>query len=41
MKHRAHPDFWTAYRDLQPEIQDLANRCFEFLKADPPTHLRG
>ena len=35
MKHRAHADFWAAYRRLQPEVQELADKCFEFLKADP------
>ena len=35
MKHRAHADFWAAYRGLPPEVQELADRCFEFLKSDP------
>jgi hypothetical protein len=35
MSHRAHPDFWFAYRALTPELQTLADRCFELLKADP------
>ena len=35
MAHRAHPDFWFAYRGLDPEVRDLADRCFALLKADP------
>lgn len=34
MKHAAHPDFWSAYRDLRPEIQQLADKCFEMLKCN-------
>ena len=35
MKHRATPDFWFYYRQLPPEIQELADRCYELLKQDP------
>jgi hypothetical protein len=35
VKHRATPDFWYHYRQLPEEIQELANRCYEFLKRDP------
>ena len=35
MKHRAHADFGAVYRGLPPEVQELADRCFEFLKSDP------
>jgi hypothetical protein len=35
VKHYAAPDFWACYRDLPPEVQRLANKSFELLKADP------
>jgi hypothetical protein len=35
VKHRATPDFWFHYRQLPEEIQELADRCYEFLKLDP------
>ena len=35
MPHRAHPDFWAHYNRLPPEIQDLADSCFELLKSNP------
>ncbi|MEH2277043.1 MAG: hypothetical protein V7K40_20215 [Nostoc sp.] len=35
MKHRATPDFWYYYRQLPIDIQELANRCYEFLWEDP------
>lgn len=35
MIHHAAPDFWTAYRTLPPEVQDLANRALASLKANP------
>ena len=35
MKHRATPDFWYYYRQLPPEIRELADRRFELLKQDP------
>jgi hypothetical protein len=33
--HHAAPDFWNAYRSLPKNIQELANRAFALLKADP------
>ena len=35
MKHRATSDFWYYYRQLQPHIQKLADKCYEKLKQDP------
>ena len=35
MKHLATPDFWFHYRNLPKEIQQLADKNFELLKADP------
>lgn len=35
MRHFASPDFWFHYRALPVEIQQLADKCFEFMKADP------
>jgi hypothetical protein len=35
VRHRATPDFWYHYRHLPAEIQELADRCYEFLKQDP------
>ena len=35
MKHRTHPDFWTAYHRLPPAIQSLADKNFELLKNNP------
>ncbi len=35
MRHRATPDFWYHYRQLPVETQELADRCYEFLKQDP------
>lgn len=32
MNHFASPDFWFHYRQLPPEIQDLADKNFELLK---------
>ena len=32
MNHFASPDFWFHYRQLPPEIRDLADKNFEFLK---------
>jgi len=33
--HHAAPDFWNACRSLPKNIQELANRAFALLKADP------
>lgn len=35
MKHFASPEFWACYRTLPGEVQQLADRCFELMKADP------
>ncbi|MFM6171554.1 MAG: type II toxin-antitoxin system RelE family toxin [Sphaerospermopsis kisseleviana] len=34
MNHFASPDFWFYYRQLPPEIRDLADKNFELLKQD-------
>lgn len=34
MKHRAHADFWYAYRQLPVEVRDLADKNFDLLKND-------
>ncbi|MGE5851324.1 MAG: hypothetical protein ACM362_14450 [Candidatus Methylomirabilota bacterium] len=35
MNHHASPDFWARYRALPAPVQDLANKAFDLLKADP------
>ncbi len=35
MKHRASPRFWACYEALPLEVQLLADRAYEQLKADP------
>ena len=35
MNHHASPEFWACYRALPAETQDLADKSFGFLKADP------
>jgi hypothetical protein len=35
LKHFASPAFWAHYRSLPVEVQQLADRCFELMKADP------
>jgi hypothetical protein len=35
VRHFASSSFWDAYRALPPEIQRLADRCFEQLKSNP------
>ena len=35
VKHFASPEFWFYYRNLPDEIQSLADKNFELLKADP------
>ena len=35
MNHFASPEFWRHYRALPAEVRVLADRCFEFLKANP------
>jgi hypothetical protein len=33
--HHASPDFWHCYDRLERSVQELANRSFARLKADP------
>jgi hypothetical protein len=43
LNHFASPEFWLYYRALPKEIQTLADRCYEFMKADsrhPSIHLK-
>lgn len=35
MKHVASPAFWEHYRQLPPEIRDIADKNFELLKEAP------
>jgi hypothetical protein len=35
LKHFASPEFWSRYRALPAEVQQLADRCFELMKEDP------
>jgi mRNA-degrading endonuclease RelE of RelBE toxin-antitoxin system len=35
MAHKAHPEFWHAYRQLPDDIRDLADRNFQMLKDNP------
>jgi hypothetical protein len=35
LNHFTSPRFWYHYRQLPPEIQKLADKNFEILKADP------
>jgi len=35
MRHFASPSFWELYEELPDSIQELADKNFEFLKADP------
>lgn len=35
MKHLATPRFWRCYRALPATVQELADRSFALLKADP------
>ena len=35
MRHRASAKFWRHYDALPPDVQRLADRCFELLKKDP------
>jgi hypothetical protein len=33
--HRTTPRFWQAYEALTPEIQKIADHCYQLLNADP------
>jgi len=35
VNHHASPDFWSCYRVLPAPVQELANKAFDLLKADP------
>lgn len=35
MRHFASPEFWFHYRALPLEVQQLADKCFDLMKADP------
>lgn len=35
MSHFALPEFWYSYRQLSPELRDLADKNFELMKRDP------
>jgi hypothetical protein len=35
MRHFASPSFWERYEDLPGSIQELADKNYEILKADP------
>jgi len=35
MKYFASPSFWESYDRLPSTIQELADRCFDLLKAQP------
>ena len=35
MKHLTLPRFWHCFRQLPKEVQELAKKNFELLKADP------
>ncbi len=35
MPHYASRRFWDAYNALPPEIQELANKCYELLEQNP------
>lgn len=43
MKHFASPQFWRYYRQLPPEVRNLADKNFQLLKADskhPSLHFK-
>jgi len=35
VNHHASPDFWARYRALPAPVQELADKAFDLLKADP------
>lgn len=43
MRHFASPQFWRLYRQLPPDVRDLADKNFQLLKADskhPSLHFK-
>jgi hypothetical protein len=35
VRSRATPRFWAAYRELPPDIQDLARKAYQLFRANP------
>ncbi len=35
MKSRATPRFWTAYRELPPDLQDAARKAYRLFRDNP------
>jgi hypothetical protein len=35
LNHHASPDFWSCYRALPKEVQELADKSFALLKGNP------
>jgi hypothetical protein len=35
LNHFATPDFWYEYRQLPPEVRELADKSFQLLKSNP------
>lgn len=35
MKHLASPEFWERYRELPPQVRELADKNFELLRNNP------
>ena len=35
MRSRATPRFWAAYRELPPEIRDLARKAYRLFRENP------
>jgi hypothetical protein len=43
LRHFASPDFWSCYRQLPRQVQQLADACYELLKIDssyPSLHFK-
>lgn len=43
VRHFASPQFWRLYRQLPPDVRDLADKNFQLLKADskhPSLHFK-
>jgi hypothetical protein len=43
LNHHASPDFWSCYRALPREVQELADKSFSLLKSDsrhPSLHFK-
>jgi len=35
VRHFASPEFWSCYQELPEPVRQLADRCYDLLKADP------